>query len=129
MRQAHASACAPPGSTVRHHVFYVYLALGLGVFGAGMFLVPGWFKVLWLAGILAFAVALPVVLERVLGPLNIRRISRHLAATGATDIKVQAFPNHYGAHFSRDGIKHYAKCSVKRGKVSVAEREPKVSRT
>ena len=110
-------------------MFYVYLALGFGIFGAGMFLVPGWFKVLWVAGCLAFAVTLPAILERVLDPINIRRISQHLAASGATDIKVQPFPNHYGAHFTRDGVKHYAKCSVKFGKVSVAEREPKASRT
>ena len=110
-------------------MFYVYLALGFGVFGAGMFLVPGWFKVLWVVGWIAFAAALPAILARVLDPLNIRRISRHLAATGATDIEVQPFPNHYGAHFSRDGVKHYAKCRVKLGKVSVAEREPKAART
>jgi hypothetical protein len=110
-------------------VFYVYLALGFGIFGTGMFLVPGWFKVLWVAGCLVAVVALPFILERVLEPLNIRRISRHLAASGASDIKLQPFPNHYGAHYIRDGVKHYAKCSVKRGKVEIAEREPKVVRT
>ena len=110
-------------------MFYAYLALGFGIFGAGMYLVPGWFKVLWAAGCLALAVALPAILERVLDPLNIRRITRHLAGTGASDIQVQPFPNHYGAHYIRDGVKHYAKCSVKRGKVAVAEREPKAVRT
>jgi hypothetical protein len=110
-------------------VFYVYLALGFGIFGVGMFLVPGWFKVLWVAGCFVAVLALPVILERVLDPLNIRRISRYLAASGASDIKVQPFPNHYGAHYIRDGVKHYAKCSVKRGMVSVAERELKVARS
>ena len=123
------TARAPLSSTVRHHVFYVYIALGFGIFGTGMFLIPGWFKILWVAGCLAVAVALPLILERVLDPLNIRRITRHLAASGASDIKVQPFPNHYGAHFVRGGVKQYAKCSVKRGKVAVAERGPKAART
>ena len=110
-------------------MFYVYLALGFAIFGTGLFLAPGWFKLLWVAGCLAFAVALPVVLEKVLDPINARRIARHLAATGATDIEVQAFPNHYGARYSRDGGRHYARCSVKRGRVTVTERKSKKSRT
>jgi hypothetical protein len=115
--------------TVRHHVFYVYLALGFVVFGAGLFLVPGWFKILWAAGCLAFAATLPLILEKLLDPLNIRRITRHLSINGATDIEVKPFSNHYGARYIRDGAQHYAKCNVKRGKVAVAEREPKASRT
>jgi hypothetical protein len=110
-------------------VFYAYLALGFVVIGTGMFLIPGWFKILWAAGCLAFAVSLPLILEKFLDPLNIRRIARHLSATGATEIEVEPFPNHYGARYTRDGAKHYARCSVKRGKVSVAERESKASRT
>jgi hypothetical protein len=110
-------------------VFYAYLALGFAIFGTGMFLVPGWFKPLWLAGCLAIAAALPALLGRILDPLNISRIKRHLAATGASEIQVQPFPNHYGAHYIRGGAKHYAKCRVKRGKVTVAEREPKLART
>ena len=110
-------------------MFYVYLALGFVVFGTGMFLIPGWFKILWAAGCFALAAALPLILERLLDPLNMRRIARHLLATGATEIEVEPFPNHYGARYNRDGARHYAKCSVKRGKVSVAERESKESRT
>jgi hypothetical protein len=108
-------------------VFYAYLVLGFGIFGAGMFLLPGWYKVLWVAGCVALTVALPFILERVLDPLNIRRIARHLEATGASDIQVQSFPNHYGAHYVRAGVKHYARCSVKRGKVAVAERLSKAA--
>ena len=52
-------------------MFYAYLVLGFGIFGAGMFLVPGWYKMLWIVGCLAAVIALPAVLERVLDPLNV----------------------------------------------------------
>jgi len=116
-----ASAIAAPFRLM----FYLYLILGFAMFGAGMFLLPGWFKLLWVAGCLFFAATLPIILARVLDPLNVRRISRYLAATGATDIKVDSFPNHYMAHFARDGARQHAKFRVKRGKIQLTEREPK----
>lgn len=110
-------------------MFYVYLALGFATFGAGMFFSPGWYKLVWVATCLAFATALPVILEKVRDPLNIRRIKRHLAAKGASNIEVRPFPNHYGARYMLEGSLHYARCNVKRGQVSVNERESMASRT
>ena len=109
-------------------MFYAYLTLAFAIVGAGLILVPGYYKLLWIAGCFAVAVALPAILGLVLDPLNIRRITRHLAATGATDIQVQPFPNHYGARYSRDGVQRYARCSVRRGKVKVNERPSKARR-
>jgi hypothetical protein len=83
----------------------------------------------WIAGRVVVAVALPAILEKVLDPLNARRITKHLASTGATDIVVKPFPNHDGANFNRNGTQRYAKCIVKRGHVTVTEHESKASRT
>jgi hypothetical protein len=102
-------------------VFYVYLVLGISFFGAGILLTPGWYKLLWIAGCVVVVVVLPAILEKVLDPFNARRITKHLASTGATDISVKSFPNHYGVNFKRNGTQRYAKCSVKRGQITVTE--------
>lgn len=98
-------------------MFYVYLIAGLAVFGAGLFLAPAWWKLAWVAACLALIAFLPALLAKVLDPLNAERIRAYCLAVGATDVKVQPFPNHYGVHFRKNDRKHYAKCTVAGGKI------------
>ena len=98
-------------------MFYVYFIIGFVIFGAGMFLVPGYWKLAWVAACLGLAMFLPSILAASLDPMNSRRIRSYCANVGATDVEVQPFPNHYGVHFRKNDRKHYAKCTVARGKI------------
>lgn len=68
--------------------------------------------VLGLVGLLALLAAVPTVLAWALDPLNSRRIRKYCESLGLTDIAIKPFPTHYGVHFTKDGQKLYAKCSV-----------------
>jgi hypothetical protein len=96
-------------------VFYVYLIAGFMVFGIGLILTPGWWKLGWVAVCLALMLFLPAILAKVLDPLNAKRICAYCAEVGVTDVEVTPFPNHYGVHFRKNDRKHYAKCTVRRG--------------
>jgi hypothetical protein len=98
-------------------MFYFYLVAGFAVFGAGVFILPGWWKAPWIAACLAFMVFLPAVLAKFLDPLNANRIRAYCDSIGVTDVEVKPFPNHYGVHFRKNERKHYAKCTVARGKI------------
>ena len=99
-------------------MFYFYLVAGFAIFGAGLLLVPGWWKLAWVAACLVLAMFLPLILGALLDPLNAKRIRSHCTEVGATDVEVQPFPNHYGVHFTKNDRKHYAKCTVVRGKIT-----------
>ena len=107
---------------VRYHLLYVFVALGFCIFFAGLALVPGYWKFAWGLACIGILAVLPSVLAKVLDPINSRRIFRHLRDTGATDISIEPYPNHYGVRFLRDGVAYYAKCRVVKGKVKVSER-------
>jgi hypothetical protein len=98
-------------------MFYVYLVAGFAVFIAGVLIVPGWWKLAWIAACLALMAFLPAILAKVLDPLNAKRIRAYCADAGVTDVRVEPFPNHYGVHFTKNDQKHYAKCAVVRGKI------------
>ncbi len=98
-------------------MFYAYLILGFAIFGGGVVLIPGWWKVAWIAACIAIALFLPSMLASILDPLNTRRIKSYCANVGVTDVQVRPFPNHYGVHFKKNDRKHYAKCNVVRGKI------------
>ena len=82
-------------------MFYVYLTAGFALFGVGLLLAPGWWKLAWAVGCLALMVFLPALLAKVLDPLNAKRIRAYCAAVGVTDVEVQPFPNHYGVRFRK----------------------------
>jgi hypothetical protein len=98
-------------------MFYVYVVLGFAIFGAGILLLPGWWKVAWVGLGFVTMIFLPKILSLFLDPLNTKRIRTYCVEAGVTDIEVQPFPNHYGVHFKKNGRKHYAKCKVAGGKV------------
>ena len=98
-------------------MFYVYLIIGFAIFGVGLVLMSGWWRLAWIAACLATAMVLPLILGAILDPLNARRIKSYCAGAGATDVEVEPFPNHYGVHFRKNERKHYAKCRVVRGKI------------
>ena len=56
---------------------------------------------------------LPLILAKVLDPLNVWRIRSRCQELGVSDVEIQVWPNHYGVTFQKDGQKHYAKCIVK----------------
>jgi hypothetical protein len=62
--------------------------------------------------IMAVLAKVPFVLGRVLYPLNMRRIKTRCEAAGFTDIKIKAWPNHYGVSYQKEGKQHHAKCRV-----------------
>ena len=98
-------------------MFYAYLIAGLIVFGAGLFLAAGWWKLGWVAACLALMALLPLLLAKVLDPINANRIRTYCAEVGVTEVDVEPFPNHYGVHFRKNDRKHYAKCTVARGEI------------
>lgn len=98
-------------------MFYVCLIAGFAVFGAGLYLAPGWWKTAWVVVWLSLVVFLPSLLAKVLDPINASRIRAYCAAAGATDVEIQPFPNHYGVRFRKNDRKHYAKCTVAGGKI------------
>jgi hypothetical protein len=98
-------------------MFYFYLIAGFAVFGAGLFLAPGWWKAAWVVVCLALMVFLPLLLAKVLDPLNASRIRAYCAKAGVTDVEIQPFPNHYGVHFRKNDRKHYVKCTVSGGNI------------
>jgi len=69
-----------------------------------------------IAAVLALAF-LPSILSRVLDPANMKLIRAHCEALGLSDIDVQAWPNHYGVSFRKNGKKHYARCRVAGGMI------------
>jgi hypothetical protein len=99
-------------------MFYAYLVAGLVLFGVVFVLVPGWWKLLWVVGALVFAAFIPLILEKILDPVNAGRIRDYCAKIGVTNVEVRAFPNHYGVHFEKNDKRHYAKCVVTRGQIS-----------
>ena len=64
-------------------------------------------------GAFAALAFLPVVLGWILDPLNAWRIRRYCVARGFEPLDVKPFPNHYGVHYLRDGVKVYAKCKTR----------------
>ena len=99
-------------------MFYAYVIFGFAVFGAGLIVVRGWWKLAWVAACFLMVVFLPLILGALLDPLNAKRIRSYCAGVGATNVEVQPFPNHYGVHFQKNDRKHYAKCKVVRGKLN-----------
>lgn len=98
-------------------MFHVYLVLGFAIFGGGMFLIPGLWKIAWLLGCVAVVVFLPQILSAVLDPVNERHIRDYCNEVGVTDVKVKPFPNHYGVEYWKGGRKCYSKCKVVGGKI------------
>lgn len=98
-------------------MFYFYLVVGVAVFGFGIAIIPGWWKLAWAAACLALMVFLPALLAKVLDPLNAKRIRKYCAGVGVTEVEVKTFPNHYGVHFTKNDRKHYAKCIVTKGEI------------
>ena len=99
-------------------MFYVFVITAMTIFGVGVALAPGWWKLVWIAICFALLTFLPAILGKVIDPLNIRRIRKYCEEVGVTDVQVQPFPNHYGVHFRKDDRKHYAKCRVTWGRVT-----------
>jgi hypothetical protein len=98
-------------------MFYLYGVAGFAVFGAGLIIAPGLWKVAWVAAFIALLAFLPTLLAKILDPLNARRIRAYCVEVGVTNVEIQPFPNHYGVHFTKDDRKHYAKCTVARGRI------------
>jgi ABC-type bacteriocin/lantibiotic exporter with double-glycine peptidase domain len=98
-------------------VFYVYLILGFLVFGVGLVITPGSWKLAWIAVAFSILAFLPLLLSKLFDPLNAKRIRSNCERAGVTDIEIQAFPNHYGVHFKKNDKKHYAKCKIVRGSI------------
>jgi hypothetical protein len=98
-------------------MFYTYLVVGFAILLAGLFLVPGWWKLAWVVGSIAFVAYLPMLLEKALDPINSNRIREYCSKVGATNVEIRAFPNHYGVHFQKSDKRHYAKCIVTRGQI------------
>ena len=98
-------------------MFYFYFAVGCAVFGAGLIIAPGWWKLAWVAAFMVLLAVLPTLLMKILDPLNVRRIRAYCIEVGVTNVEIQPFPNHYGVHFTKNDRKHYAKCKVTRGKI------------
>ena len=93
-------------------MFYLILSLALASLVAGVVLLPGYWKFVWVAGWLALLAVLPSLLSFVLDPLNAMRIRKYCSRVGASDVTVEPFPNHYGVHFTKQSVRHYAKCVV-----------------
>jgi len=98
-------------------VFYKYLIFGFVIFGVGLILIPGWWRVAWIGACLVAMMFMPLILSTILDPLNAKRIRSYCVGAGVTDVEVKPYPNHYGVHFKKNGQKHYAKCKVERGKI------------
>lgn len=98
-------------------MFYIGVAAGFLIFASGAILVPGWWKLAWIAGCMGALAVLPLVLASVLDPLNVGRIRRYCRRIGVSEVNVEIFPNHYGVHFCKNDRKHYAKCLVKGGNI------------
>ena len=105
--------CGPVAFNVKPLVCYVAVAIGFGVFGLGFVLMPGWWKLAWVAGCLGVLMVLPSILGTVLDPLIKARIRAYCRRVGATEVMVEAFPNHYGVHFQKNQKEHYAKCQLR----------------
>ena len=76
------SRCGRVMQHVRRHV-HVYLIAGFIVFGIGLILMPGWWKLGWVAVCLALMLFLPTILAKVLDPLNAKRIRAYCAEAAA----------------------------------------------
>ena len=109
-------------------MFYVYLVTGFAIFLGGLALLVtqrnlllalGW-VVLWLV----LAMAMPALVSYIVDPLNTRRIRKYFAAMGATDVRVEAFPNHYGVHFKQNDLQYYVKCRVRGRKIEWKGKSP-----
>lgn len=98
-------------------MIYAYLIIGFAAFGAGLIVIPGYWKLAWVGACLVLLMFLPSILATVLDPLNARRIRSYCEGAGARDVEVKPFPNHYGVHFSKNDRKHYAKRKIMRGKI------------
>lgn len=72
-----------------------------------------------------FLAFLPLILAKILDPINITRIHRICEASDCTEIKVKAFPNHYGVTFRKGGKAHYLKCKAVGFKIKWKGQEPK----
>ncbi len=105
-------------------MFYAYLVIGFLTFLVGLMLIPGWFKLAWVALFFLGMMFLPLLLEKILDPLNSKRIREYCSNLGATDIKIRPFPNHYGVHFTKNGKKRYFKCKVIRGAIQWVGKSP-----
>jgi len=77
-----------------------------------------------IVALLALVAFLPLMLSWVLDPWNMRVIRSKCRALGLSDIEIKPFPNHYGVHFVRNGVKQYAKCSVRLGRIRWRSNNP-----
>lgn len=98
-------------------MFQISVIVGLAIFGIGLIWAPGLWKLAWIAASFVLIAFIPAILANVLDPLNIRRIRKHCADAGLTDVAVEAFPNHYGVHFRKNDRTLYAKCTVAAGRI------------
>lgn len=105
-------------------MFYAYLVIGFLTFGAGLLLIPGWFKLAWVALFFLGMMILPWLLEQILDPLNSKRIRAYCSNLSVEDIKIRPFPNHYGVHFIKNGKKRYYRCKVVRGTIQWVGKSP-----
>jgi hypothetical protein len=81
-----------------------------------------------LVGAIAVLAFLPVVLGWIIDPINAWRIRRFCVARGVEPLEVKPFPNHYGVHYLRGGVKVYAKCKPRgRGGIEWLSNEPDAS--
>ena len=108
----------------KHKVFYFCLVAGFTAFFTGLVIIPGWWKILWVAGCFALVMFMPILLERVLDPINIKLIQKYCLEAGASDIQVTPYPNHYGVRFRKNNSKHYSKCTISGVKISWIGKSP-----
>jgi hypothetical protein len=74
--------------------------------------------------VILLLVFLPNVLGMFLDPRNTKLIQARCDAAGVSDIKIKAWPNHYGVSFRKNGQRHYAKCRVASGVIKWKGRAP-----
>lgn len=65
-----------------------------------------------LAGLIVVTAALPAILARVLDPIATRSIKKYCNDLGLGEVQIKAWPNHYAVKFSKNGVRHSAKCRV-----------------
>lgn len=105
-------------------MFYTYLIAGFLTFATGLLLIPGWFKLAWVALFILGVMFIPLLLEKILDPINEKRIYAYFSNFGVLEIKIRTFPNHYGVLFIKNGKKHYLKCKVMKGKIQWLGKSP-----
>jgi hypothetical protein len=101
-------------------LFVVLFGIGIGLIVTGTaftaLAVPRWALPIVLVFAFLSFLLLPVLIIKILDPLNSKAIRTYVESLGATEIDIRSYPNHYGVRFVVNGQGYYAKCLVmKRG--------------